>query len=162
MTFQIIAAIAEAHYVSVAPHNPMGPLATAVNVHFAAATANFTILEYHLPDENNAIDWLDEPYWPKDGYLELRPDRPGFGVEVNEEAVSGGDYIHWERRSSKAPDGSTNYIEYGGRRESSWKCPRLAAIEKRARSRPRGSAAPERSWVAALRLLPDISGRRRY
>ena len=36
-----IAAIAEAHYVTVAPHNPMGPLATAVNVHFAAATPNF-------------------------------------------------------------------------------------------------------------------------
>ena len=33
-----IAAIAEAHYVTVAPHNPMGPLATAVNLHFAAAT----------------------------------------------------------------------------------------------------------------------------
>jgi galactonate dehydratase len=32
-----IATIADAHYVSVAPHNPMGPLATAVNLHFAAA-----------------------------------------------------------------------------------------------------------------------------
>lgn len=40
-----IATLAEAHYVSVAPHNPMGPLATAVNVHFAAATHNFSILE---------------------------------------------------------------------------------------------------------------------
>ena len=36
-----IAAIAEAHYVSIAPHNPMGPLATAVNVHFSAATPKF-------------------------------------------------------------------------------------------------------------------------
>ena len=45
-----IAAMAEAHYVVVAPHNPMGPLATMVNVHFAASTPNFLILEYH-PDD---------------------------------------------------------------------------------------------------------------
>ena len=45
-----IAAIAEAHYVSVAPHNPMGPLATAVNVHFSAAQPNFKILEYKIPE----------------------------------------------------------------------------------------------------------------
>ena len=45
-----IAALAEAHYVTVAPHNPMGPLATAVNVHFAAAQPNFRILEYRLPE----------------------------------------------------------------------------------------------------------------
>ncbi|MCP4307876.1 MAG: mandelate racemase/muconate lactonizing enzyme family protein, partial [bacterium] len=41
-----IAAIAEAHYVTVAPHNPMGPLATAINLHFCAAQPNFKILEY--------------------------------------------------------------------------------------------------------------------
>ena len=46
-----IAAMAEAHYVMVAPHNPMGPVATAVNVHFAASTPNFFILEYHPDDE---------------------------------------------------------------------------------------------------------------
>ena len=45
-----IAALAEAHFVTVAPHNPMGPLATAVNVHFAAAQPNFRILEYRLPE----------------------------------------------------------------------------------------------------------------
>ena len=105
-----IAAIAQAHYVTVAPHNPMGPLATAVNLHFAAATPNFKILEYRLPDEDNALDWLDEPYLPVNGYLELRPDRPGLGVEVNEEAVKACAYVHWERKSSRAPDGSTNYI----------------------------------------------------
>ena len=44
-----IAALAEAHFVSIAPHNPMGPLATAINVHFCAAQPNFKILEYRLP-----------------------------------------------------------------------------------------------------------------
>jgi galactonate dehydratase len=104
-----IAAIAEAHYVSVAPHNPMGPLATAVNLHFSAATPNFKILEYHLPNESGGEDWLDEAYWPTDGYLQLRPDRPGLGVEVNEEAVQT-EYVLWKRGSSVRPDGSTGYI----------------------------------------------------
>ena len=101
-----IAAIAEAHYVTVAPHNPMGPLATAVNVHFAAATPNFKILEYHLPGNNH---WLDDPYVPTDGFLDLR-DRPGLGVEVDEEAISKDSYIHWQRTCPVHPDGSTGYI----------------------------------------------------
>ena len=102
-----IAAIAEAHYVTVAPHNPMGPLATAVNVHFAAATPNFRILEYLLPGDNR---WLDAPYLPQDGYLQLRPERPGFGVEVDEEHVRHDAYLHWQRTCPVRPDGSTGYI----------------------------------------------------
>ncbi len=45
-----IAAMAEAHYVSIAPHNPLGPVSTAVAVQFAASTTNFLILEYQ-PDQ---------------------------------------------------------------------------------------------------------------
>ena len=104
-----IAAIAEAHYVTIAPHNPMGPLATAVNVHFAAATPNFKILEYILPTNSEWSNWIDEPYLPNDGYLELR-DRPGLGVEVNEDAIRGNDYTHWQRTCPIRPDGSTGYI----------------------------------------------------
>ena len=47
---------------------------------------------------------------PKEGYLELRPDRPGLGVEINEEAIMGNEYVHWERSSPARPDGSTGYI----------------------------------------------------
>ena len=104
-----IAAIAEAHYVSIAPHNPMGPLATAVNVHFAASTPNFKILEYILPTGTEWNEWVDEPYLPKDGYLELR-DRPGLGVDVNEDAITDNEYIHWQRTCPIRPDGSTGYI----------------------------------------------------
>ena len=46
LTMKKIAAMAEAQYMLVAPHNPMSPLATAINVHFAASTPNFHILEY--------------------------------------------------------------------------------------------------------------------
>ena len=105
-----INALAEAHYISIAPHNPMGPLATAVNLHFCASAPNFKILEYLLPTESEWNDWVDEPYLPNGGYLELRPDRPGLGVEVNEEAIAADEYIHWERSSPTLPDGSTGYI----------------------------------------------------
>ena len=104
-----IAAIAEAHYVSVAPHNPMGPLATAVNLHFAAATPNFEILEYVLPVNSEWKDIVDDPYLPRDGHLELR-DRPGLGIDVNEEALGDRDLPHWQRTCPVKPDGSTGYI----------------------------------------------------
>jgi len=51
-----IAAIAESTYVRVAPHNPLGPLATLVNIHFAASTPNFLILEYHPDDASPRAD----------------------------------------------------------------------------------------------------------
>lgn len=102
-----IAAIAEAHYVTVAPHNPMGPLATAVNLHFSASQPNFRILEYRLPD---GAPYIKDPYLPKDGYLELRPDRPGWGVEIDEEVLEEDRYIHWERKVPIRPDGSSGYV----------------------------------------------------
>jgi L-alanine-DL-glutamate epimerase-like enolase superfamily enzyme len=114
-----IATLAEAYFVGVAPHNPMGPLATAVNVHFSAAAQNFKILEYRLPKGQayvyGGIDvekrqgetrYVVDPYLPKDGYLELRPDRPGWGVEMDEKAMTEEGYIHWQRRVPKRPDGS--------------------------------------------------------
>ncbi|MGN9843329.1 enolase C-terminal domain-like protein [Nonomuraea sp. H19] len=38
-----------------------------------------------------------DPYLPVDGYLELRPDRPGWGVEIDESALGTDDYVRWER-----------------------------------------------------------------
>ena len=103
-----IAAIAEAHYVPVAPHNPMGPLATAVNAHFALATPNFKILEYVLPSEATRSRF-DGVLLPAGGSLQVS-DQPGFGIEVNEEVIRDDRYRHWERHSPTRPDGSTGYI----------------------------------------------------
>ncbi|MGW7694443.1 mandelate racemase/muconate lactonizing enzyme family protein [Streptomyces asiaticus] len=101
-----IAAIADAHYVPVAPHNPLGPLATAANVHFAAATTNFGILEYK-PD---TVSWCPDPYLPADGYLDLRPERPGWGIEIDEAALRTDDWVSWKRRVPVRPDGSTAWM----------------------------------------------------
>lgn len=101
-----IAVIAEAHYVPIAPHNPMGPLATAVNLHFSAATPNFKILEYRLPLD---APYVKDPYLPEGGYLQLRPDRAGWGVEIDEQVLAKDGYIHWERKLPVKPDGSFGY-----------------------------------------------------
>src|SRR6185436_3695603 len=81
MELKKIAALAEAHYVTVAPHNPCGPVATAVNVHFAATTHNFLILEYHPDDAGDRAALLQEPIKLEKGYLKL-PERPGLGIEL--------------------------------------------------------------------------------
>ena len=91
-----IAALADAHYVNIAPHNPCGPLATAVNVHFAASTHNFLILEYHADDEAPRRDIVDEPIKLVNGYLEL-PEKPGLGIDLNEDALGKFPFRSWHR-----------------------------------------------------------------
>ena len=104
-----IAAMAEAHYVAVAPHNPMGPIATAVNVHFAAGTPNFLILEYNPDDGGPRRTSCAEPIKLKDGYLEL-PEAPGLGIELNEEALPERRIRNWRRGALTRPDGAADYI----------------------------------------------------
>ncbi len=104
-----IAAIADAHYVVVAPHNPMGPLATMVNVHFAASTPNFLILEYHPDDESPRKDLIKDPILVSKGYLSI-PDKPGWGYEINEEAFRHYPPKPWHRGFAFRPDGSPDYI----------------------------------------------------
>lgn len=103
-----VAAMAEASYMTVAPHNPCGPVATAVNVHFAASTANFLILEYHADDESPRRDLVDEPIKLVDGYLEL-PDKPGLGIDLNMDTVERYPFRSWHRPFPIRPDGSLSY-----------------------------------------------------
>ncbi len=103
-----IAAMADAHYMTVAPHNPCGPIATAVNVHFAASTHNFLILEYHPDDTSPRRDLVDEPMKLVDGYLEI-PEKPGLGIDLNEEALGHSEFQPWHRPFTWREDGSLAY-----------------------------------------------------
>lgn len=83
-----IAALAEAHYVSVAPHNCDGPLKTVGGIHLAANIPNFLILETF---QDYDVPWREEltsgtPRL-KGGYYEV-PTGPGWGIEVNESACA--------------------------------------------------------------------------
>jgi L-alanine-DL-glutamate epimerase-like enolase superfamily enzyme len=81
-----IAAMADAYEINVAPHNFYGHLATLMNAHFCAVVPNLRIMEID-PD---VVPWYDDlvthPPEIADGHL-LLPKRPGWGTEVNEEAV---------------------------------------------------------------------------
>ncbi|MFT4038849.1 MAG: galactonate dehydratase, partial [Thermomicrobiales bacterium] len=78
-----IAALAETYYISVAPHNPLGPVATAAAIQFDFATPNFLIQEAIRSD----VPWRDEvisnPVEVINGKVAL-PTRPGLGIDVNE------------------------------------------------------------------------------
>ncbi|MBM3956767.1 MAG: mandelate racemase/muconate lactonizing enzyme family protein [Gemmatimonadetes bacterium] len=107
-----VAGWAEAHYIDLMPHNPLGPVCTAASVHLGAAVPNFAWLETFkspwAPDRHE-----DPRIFPK--MLELEdarfpvPDEPGLGVEVNEAALTE-PFRFWEAPHLHRRDGSyTNW-----------------------------------------------------
>ena len=94
-----IAALAEAHYIGMAPHNPNGPLATAMNLHYAASISNFSILEVIGSEAEDKLtaDLLTNPHKLVDGRLSI-PEGPGFGVELNQAAMDCRPYVPHEGR----------------------------------------------------------------
>jgi galactonate dehydratase len=103
-----IAAMAESFYATIAPHNPVGPVATAVNVHLAACTPNFLILEYLPDDEAGRRALVDEPMRLVDGHLEI-PTRPGLGIDLNVEAFDAFPFRRWHRAFPLRADGAMGY-----------------------------------------------------
>lgn len=78
-----IAAMAEAYYLGVAPHNPLGPVANAAALHFALSTPNFLIQEDMLGDVPWRWDVVQSSLMTQSGYW-LPTSGPGLGIEVNE------------------------------------------------------------------------------
>lgn len=99
-----IAALAEARYVGVVPHNPLSPISTAACVQLAACIPNFALQEYPRTEaeaqvgrppqgaeflreeecrekDGSAPMLLKRPLKLENGFL-LVPDAPGIGVEL--------------------------------------------------------------------------------
>jgi galactonate dehydratase len=80
----------EAHYLTLAPHNVGGPVATAANIHFAVATRNVDIVE-HFNDFADA--WVSElvdvapTVDPADGCFAVS-ERPGLGIRLDHDACA--------------------------------------------------------------------------
>jgi galactonate dehydratase len=108
-----VAGMAEAHYIDLMPHNPLGPICTAATVHLAAAVPNFAWLEVRVsPTENLGFDNTDLfPVQPAfDGSRLVVPDTPGLGVEFNEELAQEQAFKFWEAPHLHRRDGSyTNW-----------------------------------------------------
>ena len=103
-----IAALAEADYLTIAPHNPLGGMSTAVSTHFAASTGNFLILEYRIETVGPNSKLLKKPIQFDNGYLVI-PETPGLGVEVNENAIKNHPLQYWRRPLVIEPDGNVAY-----------------------------------------------------
>lgn len=108
-----VAAIAEAHYIDLMPHNPLGPICTAASIHLAAACPNFAWLEeINTPAEQAGTD--DPNFYPMQPKLEGNrypvPDGPGLGVEFNEQLAQQADFDPVEVPHLRRKDGSfTNW-----------------------------------------------------
>ncbi len=85
MELKKIAAEAECRYIPFAPHNPSGPVANAATLQLAATCPNFEILEIMYSDVSWRKDVVNEQLEYKDGCITI-PDKPGLGIEINEEA----------------------------------------------------------------------------
>lgn len=89
-----IAAVAEAHHVSLVPHNPLSPVMTNAVMHFAASVDNIAICEYPNPYAASTADHLtvsgvrlrqcdmvDHILAVQNGYVSV-PEESGLGIDV--------------------------------------------------------------------------------
>ena len=82
-----IAALCDTFGVAMAPHNPLGPVATMVNIHLGFATPNFLIQEVMRAD----VPWRDEVVAgvvPIVGGYVAPPEAPGIGVDIDAGAAA--------------------------------------------------------------------------
>ncbi|MBS1854563.1 MAG: mandelate racemase/muconate lactonizing enzyme family protein [Acidobacteria bacterium] len=79
---------AQEYGVAMAMHFAGSPISCMANVHCAAATENFLVMENHsvdVPWWNDLVDGVEKPIVNK-GFITV-PDKPGLGITLNEEVV---------------------------------------------------------------------------
>ena len=91
-----IAAMAEAEYVMVAPHNPLGPVGSVATQHLCTCVPNFQIIEM-VRETNRRVPWRTDLIFgamvnqPKNGRMAL-PAGPGLGVDLDEKVAEAHPY----------------------------------------------------------------------
>jgi L-alanine-DL-glutamate epimerase-like enolase superfamily enzyme len=81
-----LAILADTYDVNVAAHNAHGYHSTIMGAHLCAAIPNFRIMEFDVDDVPWAKDFVTYPPLIEDGEF-LVPTGPGWGCDINEEAV---------------------------------------------------------------------------
>ncbi|MCC6857435.1 MAG: mandelate racemase/muconate lactonizing enzyme family protein [Bryobacterales bacterium] len=82
-----IADMAHTYYVPMAPHCVVSPLGTMASCHVCAAIPNFLVLEWHwIENLENWRNFVKEGDVFDKGWIPVS-DRPGIGLEMNEEHV---------------------------------------------------------------------------
>ena len=83
-----IAAIADSHRIALAPHNPQGPVSTAASLEFGFSQPSYIICETVHEDVPWRQDIVEHGVAvDPDGRIVRPNDRPGLGIEINEEEV---------------------------------------------------------------------------
>ncbi len=83
-----IAAMAEAHYITMAPHDgSLGPIAEMAAVHLMATLPNFLILEHLEDDVPQRYEVMTGQPKVVQSHIAV-PDAPGLGVDIVEEACA--------------------------------------------------------------------------
>jgi galactonate dehydratase len=83
-----IAALAEAHRIALAPHNPQGPVSTAASLEFGFAQPSYIICETVHADVPWRADVVQEGFTVEPKGRIVKPNtRPGLGIVINEAEV---------------------------------------------------------------------------
>jgi len=83
-----MAAMAEAHYIMIAPHDgSLGPVAEMAAVHLMSTLPNFLILEHLEDDVPQRYEVMTGQPEIADGHI-IVPNTPGLGVDIVEEAIA--------------------------------------------------------------------------
>jgi galactonate dehydratase len=83
-----IAALADAYRISLAPHNPQGPVSTAASLEFGFSQPNYVICETVHADVPWRGDVVREGFRIEPKGRLVRPNaRPGLGIEIDEQEV---------------------------------------------------------------------------
>ncbi|HVW67328.1 MAG TPA: galactonate dehydratase [Steroidobacteraceae bacterium] len=84
-----IAALAEAHRIALAPHNPQGPVSTAASFEFGFSQPDYVICETVSEDVPWRVEVVTDHHpLRRDGRTVTPSERPGLGVDVDETAVA--------------------------------------------------------------------------
>lgn len=83
-----IAALADAHRIALAPHNPQGPVSTAASLEFGFSQPNYIICESVHDDVPWRSEIVDEGFTVDASTRTVQPNqRPGLGIQINEDAA---------------------------------------------------------------------------
>lgn len=104
-----IAGWCEGHYIDIAVHNPLGPVATAACVHFNLAIPNFGVQEQPSIPGTTLTDVVSNQPAFEDGHM-LPPTEPGLGIDFDREAAAAHPFRMAELPHLHREDGSfTNW-----------------------------------------------------
>jgi len=103
-----IAAMAEVHYLALAPHSAADPVGVAASLQAMAGTPNFLIQEF---GGGNGEGLFREPLRLVDGHVEL-PQGPGLGFEIDPEGLEEWRLQEWKLRTMRRHPDDNSFSDF--------------------------------------------------